>query len=122
MGLFLYGVYTSKLINGHWDVVWNGYDTIFTACSVCALFLLSMNYKVTKENLVTKAIGIVGNNTLGIYFIHEIFTYLTLDFMKSKEMFGNYFVQIIYGLFILLISTVATLMLKKIPVISRLVK
>ena len=121
-GLFVYGVLASKRLQGHWDVVWNGYESIFTMVSVTALFILSINYKPKKENWFTKVIHIVGSNTLGIYFIHEIFTYMTLEYVRSIALLSNFLGQILYVLVILVISTVVTLLLRKIPVLNQLVK
>lgn len=65
------GVTFSHSIGFMWDIVWNGYDTIFTFVNVIALFSLSLSYN--KNCLLLK---VVSCNTLGIFFMHNIFIWL----------------------------------------------
>ena len=67
-GLFGYGVVYTKYIGAEmFDVVWDGYDSIFTLINVICVYILSLNYN--KDYKLIKTISI---NTLGIYFVHEI--------------------------------------------------
>lgn len=43
--LGLWGIFSTNLIGKSWDVVWNGYDTIFTLINVLAIYQLSNFYK-----------------------------------------------------------------------------
>ena len=61
------GVYYSHIGGSVWDVVWNGYDSIFTFAMTFCLYLLSFNYR-GGCSIIEK----VSANTLGIYFMHNI--------------------------------------------------
>lgn len=82
-GLFIMGVLHSRYIkNEIWDIVWNGYDTIFTFLNVIFIYTLCLNHK--KESKLIKTISI---NTMGIYLVHNIFINLyaphITDIMKN---------------------------------------
>jgi len=106
---------------GHWDVVWNGYDTVFTVISVLAIFLLSINYMPQKKTLLTRLVDVIGANTLGIYFVHMYFVYLTKEWIRSIDMCRNMVVDIAYSVSILLLSLVVVLVIKRVPAMRRLV-
>ena len=113
--LFIMGVLHSKYIkNELWDIIWNGYDTIFTMCNVICIYTLCLNLK--KEFRVIKAISC---NTLGIYFIHNLF----LNWVKHYAVFAlsNIGFSIITALVVLLCCLVISLLMKKIPLIKNLV-
>lgn len=120
-GWFAYGVFMSEMICGHWNLVWEGYNTVFNVLSVLALYSLSLNYCVRKDNWFTKGIRIVSSNTLGIYFIHMVFVYMTKDYFTTGIFENNFLVQILYVLAILGMSIVITLGVKRIPVVKYLV-
>ena len=91
--LFVVGVIFTKYIDGKvWDVVWNGYNTVFTFVNVILIYLLCLNY--TKEYSFIKNISI---NTLGIYFTHELIIRLTRPWIKSREFLCNLPVNIFYA-------------------------
>ncbi len=117
LGLFSMGVVYTKYINTEiFDVVWDGYDSIFTLTNVICLYILSINYKKGY-----KIIGVISRNTLGIYFIHEILIRLTKSAIQSISIFNNIFFNLIYAIIILLISLLITLLIKRIPLIKKLV-
>lgn len=115
--LFLLGVFYSRYVNASiWDVVWEGYDTVFTFCNVICIFILSLNY--------TKEVGIItsiSKSTLGIYFIHGIFINLTKQHLRSIPILCNIPVNIIYAFLILIICLAITVVIKKIPLLRKLV-
>lgn len=100
---------------GGWDLVWNGYSTIFTLVNVICAFVLSLNY--TKD---IKLVRLISCNTLGIYFLHELFT-KSLDPIVSQYKILTYGpVNIIYIFLIVLACLAISLVCKKIPVIKKL--
>ena len=113
--LFLVGVFYS-LDGTLWDVIWNGYDTVFTFFNVLAIYVLSLSY--TKNNKLIKNISC---NTLGIYFIHGLIIRSTRPILKSYDIFSNLPSNIIYAVLILLVSLLICLLFKKIPLLKKLV-
>lgn len=110
------GICYSKASGEMWDVVWNGYDTIFTFVNVICIFVLCLNFK--KDIPIIRT---VSSNTLGIYFIHVIFIELTRNLIKEYEFFCNIPFNIVYAIAILLICLMITLMMRRIPLLKRLV-
>ena len=119
--LFLYGVMMSNSSKEIYDNVWNGYDTIMTLLVSISIFILSYVAK-NKLDKVSGIIQLIGENTLGIYFIHRIVGsvlkpyYITLTF--STSILSN----LIFGLIVMAISFMITLVLKRIPIIKSLFK
>lgn len=115
--LFMLGVYYSKYVDGQmWDVVWDGYDTVFTFFNVLFIYLLCLNYQI--NNTFIKNIS---NNTLGIYFIHGIIIRLTRPWIEDKEFLCNLPASILYSFLIVCICLLICLLLRKIPVLKKLV-
>ena len=117
MGLFLVGVYYSKYVDGKiWDVVWNGYDTIFTFFNVLFIYVLCLNYN--KNNKFIKSISL---NTLGIYFTHGLIIRLTRPLIKTQEILYIFPVGIIYAFLIVCVCLLICLLLRKIPILKKLI-
>lgn len=119
IGLAYYGMFCSKVQGKTWDFVWNGYDTIFTFFNTLAIFILCLNYK-TKNKIVKKVIYWISSNTLGIYILHMIFMQLTLGYVKYIPFLCNSFGNIIYALIVMTISLIGTIIIKKIPLIKKI--
>lgn len=114
--LFLVGVFYSKFINNDvWDVVWNGYDSIFTFFNVIFIYVLSLNY--TKDYRFIRSISC---NTLGIYFTHEIVVRSTISWMKSFDFLCNIPVNLIYAFAIMCVCLGLCLVIRKIPLLKKL--
>lgn len=119
--LFLYGVMMSNSNKEIYDTVWNGYDTIMTLLVCISIFILSYvsNNKLDK---VSSIVQLVGENTLGIYFVHRIVgsilkpCYISLTF--STSIISN----LMFGIVVMIISLMITLILKRIPIIKLLFK
>lgn len=116
--LTLYGVLMSKSNGEIYDIVWNGYDTIPTLCMVIALFILSLKYKANHK--ILKVINIVGENSLGIYFVHRIWGSLFLKYFEKLTYSHNILTNLMFTVFILSISLLTVIILKKIPIVKKL--
>lgn len=115
--LFAVGVYYTKCVHGElWDVVWNGYATVFTFVNVLAIYVLCLNYK--RNNGLIKKISC---NTLGIYFTHGLIIRLTRPWIKTKDVLCNLPVNIVYAILIVCVCLLVCLLLRKIPVLKKLV-
>ena len=120
LGLFSVGIALSFVQNNFWDVVWNGYDTLFTFINVFCIFSLCSRYK-GKDNLFRKVIYTISSNTLGIYFIHVLFNQLLKPYIRKFEIISNIPGNIVYSLTVLFISLGCVLFIRKIPLLKRLV-
>lgn len=119
VGLWLYSILVSVLSGQRQDIVWYGYDTIFTLMNVFSIYLISLNYA---KRFIGQALFIeeVSKNTLGIYFLHEIFIHLTISYVLSIEISRNIIGNGIYVIFIEALCLITIYLLKKIPLLKRL--
>jgi len=87
------------------------YCSIFTAVFIIGLYAISYKY-VNKNNFYNKIIMDIGKNTLGIYFVHKILIVLLYD----------YSIKYIFPMIILLLSYIIVRIMKKIPIIKKLIE
>ena len=113
--LFCLGLFYSNFNQVTWDVVWYGYDTIFTFANVILIYILSLN--LHKKCTLTYTISC---NTLGIYFIHSLFIPFTKPWLESVDVLCNIPCSVIYAIAILFASLIISIALKKIPLIKKL--
>ena len=114
--LFANGVMISRISGQLWDIVWDGYDHVFTLINVSMLYVLSLSYDGH-----IKIIEVISKNTLGIYLIHMILVYLTKDIVKTVPGAQTWVGCIIYSATILLCSLGLTQVMLKLPVLRKLV-
>lgn len=115
--LFGLGVFFSNTKGKLWDVVWNGYDTIFTFINVICIYALCLGY-----NGKLPIIKIISCNTLGIYFIHNIIIRLTKEYVIQIPGVHTVVGNIAYACVVIILCLSITLIIKKIPVLKHLVK
>jgi Uncharacterized protein conserved in bacteria len=120
IGLTLYGIMMSNTDEKIFDIVWNGYDSVFTLINVCAFFIITFSYKGDKK--LGKYLKIVGENTLGIYIIHILVIELLKPIYTSIAIHNNIIFNIFFVVIILNISLAITLLLKRVPLVKELVK
>ena len=114
LGVLGYGY--SILQKQLWDVVWNGYDTVFTACMVLCLFVLSLNWK--RDSVLLRT---VSANTLGIYLIHDVLNRILLPCFHSAVPLRTVWGTLVYALVLLTVCTALCLLIRKIPVLRKLI-
>lgn len=115
--LFLIGVFFSKFYDGKmWDVVWNGYDSVFTFANVLCIYILCLNYK-GDNSIITN----ISQNTLGLYFIHGLIIRLTRLWIKTIPALCNLPVNLVYAFAIIGICLFICLLFKKIPGLKKMV-
>lgn len=117
LGLFGLGLLqsSSSTDTWPWDVVFSGYDSIFTLLNVIFIFLLCSNYK-THNRFIT----IISRNTLGIYFVHTILIRLTQPYLRQFSFLCNLPCSIIYAFTILCFSLVISILIQKTPIIKKI--
>ena len=115
------GIILSKISGEMWDVVWNGYDTIFTFINVIAIFVLVTNYKGTCKT-VKQIITLISCNTLGIYFVHVVYIHWLRPYFDSVFYMSNITINMIgnvlFTCIVLLLSLLTAFFVKKIPLLK----
>lgn len=102
--------------NGLWDVVWNGYDTVFTVGNVLCLYVLSLNLK--REIPLLRRISA---NTLGIYLVHDLIHKLLCPAVVRIEGMRTLPGTLVYASVLLAVTLGVCMVLRKIPVVKHLV-
>ncbi len=119
LSLFGVGIIMSRNNNSIWDVVWDGYDTIFTFVNVIAIFVLTTNYN-SRNKILHNIILTISKNTLGIYFIHVIFIHWMKPYVVNIGILSNIGGNILFSLVVLILSLFTTLLIKKLPLIKNI--
>lgn len=115
--LFLVGVFYSRYVDHMlWDVVWSGYDTVFTFCNVFFIYLLSLNHTKNRRLIQT-----VSTNTLGIYMTHYVVIYLTYPSAASFPFMRNPLMNMVFAAFVICICLILCFVIRKIPILKRLI-
>ena len=114
--LFATGVMLSRITGQLWDIVFDGYDVVFTLINVSMLFMLSLSYDGH-----LKIIEVISRNTLGIYLIHMILIYLSKETAKTVPGAQTWLGCIIYSVAMLICSLGLTQMMLKLPIMRKLV-
>lgn len=117
--LFLYGIIMSKLTSQIYDTIWNGYDTVMTLLICISIFCISFLIK-DKIDRFSSVVVLIGENTLGIYFIHRIIGAIIKPYYLSLSFSTNIIINLLFGLVVMMLSLMVTLILKKVPIINRL--
>lgn len=114
--LFLTGVFYSNHYDPEWDVVWDGYGTIFTFINVICIFVLCLNYSGNN-----KFVTAVSKNTLGIYLIHFLIINPTIGFVKSVDWLCNIPANMVYAFLVLCVCTGICILFKRIPLVKKII-
>ena len=117
--LTLWGVYVSRLNAEVWDNTWGGFDTIFTPVMVLAMFIISLNYN-PQNKTIKKTVETVSKNTLGLYLIHELYILPTVEFVRGIDIARNIPGDILYTICIVSVCMATIWLIKKIPVVKKL--
>lgn len=118
--LFAYGVMMSQSNGELFDTVYDGYDTVMTLAFTVCLFLLSSRYREGRFPGMSKALQVIGSNTLGIYFVHVIVGWATVPYYQMLPFSTTLPANLVYGAAVLALSLLIVLVLKKIPVVRLL--
>ena len=110
------GIFLTVIQGVQWDVVYNGYDTLFTFMNVICIYILTLNYRGNIGIIKT-----ISCNTLGIYYIHNILIRLTGKYASGIPLFCNFFGSMIYAAGLILTGLLIVTLMKKIPLMKKLV-
>lgn len=113
--LFLWGIFFSNVRGDIWDVVAESYDTVFALVNTLCIYLFLLPYRETSN----KVINCISANTLGIYYLHMFFVHMTAQFISNERVY-NVAENILYGAIVLAMSLVVSIIIKKLPVVKKL--
>lgn len=99
-----------------WDVVWNGYYTVFTLGNVLCLYLLSLNLKRDIPFL-----RLISSNTLGIYLVHDLLLKATGPVISEFDFMRTLPGTVVYATAMLLMTLAACLILRRIPLVRHVI-
>lgn len=124
--LAFWGAMYTKINGNYYDAVFGGYPTLMTLfMSICFFVLVSKI--ATSNSFMHKSVSIISANTLGIYYIHWIVGYLLLSNIKNLlsplfvHGYFDYVIQnVVKTIILVLISLLITLMIKKTPLLRKL--
>lgn len=117
--LFIYGIMMSHSNKEIYDTVWYGYDTIMTLLICLSIFILSFIAKNKLHN-ASNIIQLIGENTLGIYFLHRIVGSVLKSYYVTFIFSTSILFNLVFGVIVMVISLLITLILKKVPLIKLL--
>ena len=92
------------------------YNTIFLTIFILIIYAVTIDYK-GKNKYISKVIEFCGKNSLGIYFTHIIVTRILAKYIS----FQSLGLTLLYGILILIISSIFTYILTKIPYIKKII-
>ena len=119
LALFLYGTMMSYSNKRIYDTVWSGYDTVMILLASISIFSLSF-FAENKLKKISPVVKLIGENTLGIYFVHRIVGSILKIFYRTLSFNRSIFFNLILAALIVALSLALTLLLKKIPIIKLL--
>lgn len=118
--LYLYGYFMTMSCNRLWNSGdQNGNDIIFSLVRVICIFGLCSRYR--GEGLKGKVIRYIGNNTMGVYFIHYILRNMTYKQLQDLPIPGYLLKTTVYFVVIFAASCLMTELMKRVPHIKKLV-
>lgn len=120
-GLFLISLLYIKTRGIYWDHIFNGYDTVFAFCLTTGVFLLALNWSNARHPKLNHFFEVASRNTLGIYFLHTILVFLSINFLRTIPVLCNFFGTFFYGVIVFFLSLTISIIMRKIPVIRQLV-
>lgn len=119
--LFAYGVMMTKSNGTTFDIVFGGYNTVMTFIMSVSIFIVAfkLDYILKK---IKKVLYIIGDNTLGIYFIHAIVGWGLINKFKAIPKSTNIFMNLGFGIVVMGISLIISLIIKRMPILKNLLK
>ncbi|TWH39956.1 acyltransferase [Dulcicalothrix desertica] len=118
--LFLYGVLMTVSSNTFYDTVWNGYYSIMTLIMSASTFVFFSKLTYANDK-VNNCLTIIGASTLGIYLVHRFVGAVTIPYFRGLILSNGLVLNIIYGLLLVLGSLLIVLLLKKLPLLRKIV-
>jgi surface polysaccharide O-acyltransferase-like enzyme len=116
---FTYGVVMTLASHEVYDNVWNGYYSLMTLAMCCSTFILCSRISYSNDKIRTM-LSFISKNTLGIYILHVIFGHAFMPLFQQMCFAQTFFANILFGIAIIFLSLSVTLLIKNIPILSKL--
>lgn len=112
--LFANGYIESISTNTNYDIIFGGYSTIANILMAVSIFIIIYRIKYNKDSLISKVINTVGDNTLGIYYLHWLIGYTVLIRLYKDIYFtkSGIILNTLKAIFLVIICTVITYIYK----------
>ncbi len=117
----VWGQFYYRITGIFWDIVFKGYDTVFVFLNVLVIYCISLYYRPKTSTMLTKFVALVSKNTLGIYFLHQLLFYATVEQLKAFPLLCTLPGGILYSFAVLCLCTLITWYFKKLPILRLLV-
>lgn len=117
---FMYGCLMTYKFNTHYEVVWNGFDTVMTLSLSTSIFILFSQFEYNRQ--VNRIVSFIGNNTLGIYILHMIYIGMFKHLFKETPLSNNLLANFLFTITIILLSLLTTFLIKRTKIISSLLR
>lgn len=118
--LIIWGEIRTAFQGSVYDIVWGGYDTIFTVGITISLFGLALTYKY-RDRLWQKGIRIISKNSLGIYLCQTLVLRITGGAVKKYINPGNMLMFLLYLFCVMILCLLISIFMRKIPLVNKLV-
>lgn len=121
LALTAYGMMMSRVNHSLYDTVSPQLNSVMALVMSLSVFFLCSNLKYENEK-INNFLKLVGSNTLGIFVIHRI---PGAFFMKYFSLFphnDNFIANWLFAAFIMLVSLGMVLVIKKIPLLKKIVE
>lgn len=115
----LWSIKASNILGENYDIVWNNYNSCFILINAVCVFTLCTAYE-GKKKAMNAVVTAISKNTMGIYFVHLLLIYAAYELCGEIHIGGFFVGGILFGLAALIMSTLISMLLKKIPVIRKL--
>ena len=115
IGLTVYDV----VLYGQYRIEYMAYCGIFVMAYSVGMCFIFKNLSLKYDSFVPKIIYKLGQNTLGMYFIHMVFVILIFQYNICNYQIFPVVDMIIYTLIVLLLSAAVTFVIQKIPYVNR---
>jgi surface polysaccharide O-acyltransferase-like enzyme len=119
--LLLYAIMQTKHFSKPWDIVWSGYDSLPTLVISVAIFIICQGYRAERKTKISKFICILSTDTLGIYLVQTVMIRVLKPAYIKTGLSGNIISDLFFAFVLLIVCLIITELLKKIPVIRKLV-
>ena len=119
--LYLYGYFMSLSTGYLWQSGDQyGNDIVFSLVRILCIFGLAGCYKGTGK--ASKIINYLSANTMGIYFIHYVLRNMTYEYFRELLPINGYFLKTtVYAILVFLVTLGLLEILKRIPIVKKLV-
>lgn len=122
--LYVEWLISSKTLGSTWDSVFNGYTVLPTMLMAVSMYLICIkvdNSIFLQHTCFLRGCTFIGNNTLNVYYLHWILGFAFYGIIVEIGIWNNgIFVNLLKSILMILVCSYLGEILKKIPIINKL--